>query len=91
MPTWWLASSTELVMHPHERERLESAADDDVPMTTEDLASYLWQRHRIRRSRRTLQLYRREGGGPPFFRCGNKVFHMPASPMRGQLSAGAIR
>jgi hypothetical protein len=46
---------------------------DDVVFTPDEEVGYLWERHRMRRSKRTLQLYRREGGGPPFFRIGNDV------------------
>jgi len=49
--------------------------DDDASLTPDELVEHLWERHRIRRSKRTLQLYRREGGGPAFFRAGNDVFY----------------
>jgi hypothetical protein len=33
----------------------------------------LLERHSLRRSTRTLQQYRRDGGGPPYVRSGNDV------------------
>jgi hypothetical protein len=52
-------------------------SDDGVPLTPDELVDYLWQRHRLKRSTRTLQLYRREGGGPPFHRHSNSVLYLP--------------
>jgi hypothetical protein len=50
---------------------------DEVPLTPAELVVYLWERHRKKRSERTLRLYRWKGGGPPFFRDGNEVRYSP--------------
>ncbi len=43
------------------------------PLSPAELKAYLQDRHNIRRAERTLQLYRREGGGPPYVRTGNDI------------------
>jgi hypothetical protein len=54
-------------------------ADDrhlpDKLRTPNEEVDYLRERHGIRRSKRTLMLYRRVGGGPPFVRIGNDVLY----------------
>jgi hypothetical protein len=42
-------------------------------LTPDELVVYLWEHYRLKRSKRTLQWYRRVGGGPQFFRAGNEV------------------
>jgi hypothetical protein len=44
-----------------------------TPLSPAEASAYLQARWGLRRSTRTLQGYRREGGGPPFFRVGNDV------------------
>jgi hypothetical protein len=43
------------------------------PLTPSETKTYLRDRHNLRRSERTLQQYRREGGGPPYVRTGNDI------------------
>jgi hypothetical protein len=43
------------------------------PLSPAELKAYLLEQHSLRRSTRTLQQYRREGGGPPYVRSGNDV------------------
>jgi hypothetical protein len=54
-------------------------ADDaqlpDKFRTPAEEVDYLRERHGTRRSKRTLALYRRVGGGPPFVRMGNDVLY----------------
>jgi hypothetical protein len=45
----------------------------DTPMSPVEAAGYLQDRWGLKRSTRTLQVYRRTGSGPPFFRVGNDV------------------
>jgi hypothetical protein len=42
-------------------------------LTPEEAATYLWDRHRIRRSPRRLQELRMTGEGPPYHRDGTVV------------------
>lgn len=51
----------------------------EVPLTPHEACERLWVQHRIRRTPRTLQLYRRVGGGPPFHRAGNEVRYLPSA------------
>jgi hypothetical protein len=47
----------------------------DPKRTPDEEVKYLRERHNIRRSKRTLALYRRIGGGPKFVRIGNDVLY----------------
>jgi hypothetical protein len=45
------------------------------PFTTEELSAYLWENWRLKRTLRTLQQLRRDGGGPPYHRVGNQILY----------------
>jgi hypothetical protein len=47
----------------------------DTPLLPEAAAAYLLTRWNLRRTSRTLRLYRREGTGPAFYRVGNAVLY----------------
>jgi hypothetical protein len=52
----------------------DAHAPDKLRPPDEEVA-YLLERHKLRRGKRTLALYRRVGGGPPFVRIGNDVLY----------------
>jgi hypothetical protein len=45
----------------------------NTPLPPAEASAYLQDRWGLKRTVRTLQWYRREGGGPQFFRIGNDV------------------
>lgn len=60
-----------------------TAAPADLVLTDEEAA------RELRVSRRTLQRYRRHGGGPPYQRVGPRLVRYSLAEIRAWLARGA--